>query len=105
MTSFVCLEFVQRILSGIQRQADRTNKPLAVCHAWHEEPILFIVLDMKERSLVLPFSGGRRTGLAFIDETEAKTSTRTRTGIGMRKKGSRWEARQEEGVGKSSGRL
>jgi hypothetical protein len=101
MTLFVCLEFVQRILSGIQRPADSTNKPLEDCHASHEEPVLFMVLRRKESSLVLPFSGVRRTGSAFIDATEAKT--RTRTGIG--KKGRRWEARQEEGVGKSSRRL
>jgi hypothetical protein len=87
MTSFVCLESVQRILSGIQRQADRTNKPLADCHASHEEPVLLIVLHRKESSLILPFSGPRRTGLDFVDAIEAKTRTMTRTGIG--KKGSR----------------
>jgi hypothetical protein len=51
-TSFICVEFVERIYSDIQRQADRTNKPLADCHASHEEPVLFIVLPRKERSLV-----------------------------------------------------
>jgi hypothetical protein len=64
---------------------------------------LFIIFHRKESSLVLLFSGVRWTGSAFIDATEAKTRTRTRTGIG--KKGSRWKARQEEGVPMSSGRL
>jgi hypothetical protein len=67
----------------------------------HEEPVLFIILHRKESSLVLPFSGGKRIGFAFIDAIETKT--RTRTGLG--KKGSRWEARQEDGVGESSGKL